>query len=125
MKAKNIILFIIILLMGTIAVFSLSDDVLSPYVSFNEAKTSGKSVQIIGSRDKNKPVKSTETSFSFSMKDEEGAAMKIMHTGTKPLNFEHAEKIVVIGKYNTIKKQFNADKILVKCPSKYKRKKVK
>ena len=59
------------------------------------------------------------------MKDEEGAAMKIMHTGTKPLNFEHAEKIVVIGKYNTIKKQFNADKILVKCPSKYKRKKVK
>jgi cytochrome c-type biogenesis protein CcmE len=41
----------------------------------------------------------------------------VIYNGVKPANLEEAEEIVVIGRYT--QGQFEADQLLVKCPSKY------
>ena len=41
------------------------------------------------------------------------------YKGVKPGNFEDAISIVAIGHFDEGAKQFEADKLLVKCPSKY------
>ena len=43
--------------------------------------------------------------------------MKILYNGVKPGNFEQATEIVAIGQYQN--GGFEADQLLVKCPSKY------
>jgi len=45
------------------------------------------------------------------------------HLGPKPLNFEHADQIVLLGKYSPERDIFEADRVLVKCPSKYRSRK--
>jgi len=119
MKKTRIVIFIIIITLLIVAILSLSDDVMSPYVSFAHAKEhSGSYVQIIGVLDRGTPVKHHEKGLSFTVSD--GASrMKIVHDGPRPLNFEHADKIVLLGKYSLDADVFQADKVLVKCPSKY------
>ena len=57
MKNRNIILFSIVLVLLVVAVLSLSNNIMSPYVSFKYAvRNQGSYVQIIGMRDKSKPV---------------------------------------------------------------------
>jgi cytochrome c-type biogenesis protein CcmE len=51
------------------------------------------------------------------MKNEDGDVMPVTFTGSKPGNFDQAEKVVVIGRYH--EGVFQASQILVKCPSKY------
>ncbi len=41
------------------------------------------------------------------------------YKGLKPANFEDAISIVAIGQYDESSKEFEANKLLVKCPSKY------
>ena len=124
MKYKNIIIFAVALLFLAAAVFFVTDDIMTPYVSFKEAKgKSGKFVQVIGKLKKSVPVEHNEGEFTFALKDKDNTYMNILHKGNKPMNFEHAEQIVLLGKYDSKIEIFNADKILVKCPSKYRRKK--
>jgi cytochrome c-type biogenesis protein CcmE len=123
MKYRTIILFIVGLAFLVAAIFFVSDDILSPYVPFREAKTdAGKYVQIIGKLDKSVPVSHSEGEYTFTAIDKDGTRMRIRHRGTKPQNFEHTEQIVMLGRYRTDGNIFEADKILVKCPSKYRRK---
>ncbi len=120
MKYRNVIIFIIALGLLVAAVFSLSEDILSPYVPFREAMESpGKYVQVIGKLDKSLPVAHREGEYSFTLVDKEGTKMNATHRGTKPQNFEHTDQVVVLGRYNASGNQFEADKVLVKCPSKY------
>jgi cytochrome c-type biogenesis protein CcmE len=124
MKYRNIIIFIIALGLLVAAVFSLSEDILSPYVPFKEAMESPrKYVQIIGKLDKTVPVVHKEGEYSFTLIDKEGSKMIATHRGTKPQNFEHTDQVVVLGRYNAAGNLFEADKVLVKCPSKYRSKK--
>jgi cytochrome c-type biogenesis protein CcmE len=124
MKYRNILIFTAGLALLVIAIFSFSDDILSPYVPFREAKSNpGSYVQIIGSLDRSAPVIHSEGSYTFTVIDRDGTKMRVVHTGTKPQNFEHAEQAVILGKYRTEGDLFEADKVLVKCPSKYRRKK--
>jgi cytochrome c-type biogenesis protein CcmE len=103
------------------AVFS-SDDILSPYVPFKEARSSsGRYVQIIGTLDRAVPVQYGEGSYTFTIVDKEGTRMSAMHRGSKPQNFEHTEQVVLLGRYRADTGLFEADKVLVKCPSKYRR----
>ena len=51
------------------------------------------------------------------MSNEQGDVMPVVFAGVKPGNFDEAEKVVVIGKYQ--EGAFHANQILVKCPSKY------
>ena len=124
MKHKNIVIFITALVLLGAAVFFLSGDILSPYVPFKEAKSNaGKYVQIIGALDTSFPVAHREGEFSFSVMDKDKSKMKVIHRGVKPQNFDHTEQIVLLGRYNAQDDVFIAETVLVKCPSKYRRKK--
>lgn len=120
MKAKHILLTVLILFFGGVAFYSMSD-MMTPYVSFDQARNSGQYVQVIGTLVKSKPVQHDEGSFSFFMEDEQGSRLNVVHTGTKPLNFDHATQVVALGNYNSGTQTFDADRLLVKCPSKYTR----
>ena len=124
MKNKKIIIFIIAIVLFVIAILSLSDNIFSPYVTFQYAKENpAKYVQLIGTRAKDTNVSLYFTGFSFTLTDEKGEELEISHNGVKPQNFEHADQIVVLGKYSLEKKLFEADKVLTKCPSKYQKEK--
>ncbi len=123
MKYRTIIIFITGLAFLVAAIFFASDDILSPYVPFTEAQASaGKYVQVIGKLDKSIPVRHSEGEYAFTVMDNDGTRMRVFHRGTKPQNFEHTEQVVMLGKYRTDGNIFEADKVLVKCPSKYRRK---
>lgn len=120
MNRKKIIVFISAIILLTVSIILMSDDLFSPYVSFGYAETHpGKYVQVIGKRGKNDEVRHDEKGFSFTMTDDEGKNLNVYHAGVKPLNFEHTEQIVVLGKFSKENSLFIADKVLVKCPSKY------
>ena len=117
MKPKYIIGIAIIVIFAVFGAMSFKKT-LTPYVSFEEAKRSGATVQIIGE------IAFSEVKYDldshqlrFPILDETGQRMMVTYGGTKPANFEQAEEVVVIGKYEN--GAFTADQLLVKCPSKY------
>jgi len=57
--------------------------------------------------------------FTFMLQDENGKLLKIISNEPRPANFEHAISIVAIGRYDGAEQAFMAEKLLVKCPSKY------
>ena len=124
MKNKKILVFVIGLILLVTAIISMSDDLFSPYVSFEYAeKHPGKYVQIIGKRAADAEVVHSAAGFTFTLIDESGSRLTAFHSGVKPQNFEHTEQVVVLGKYSSVKNIFEADKVLVKCPSKYEKEK--
>lgn len=94
----------------------------STYVGFAEAKENmDKKYHVIGVLNKEKelyynPVEDANH-FSFYLIDEDGVESKVVFTGTKPQDFERSEQIVLTGSMR--EEYFHADKILMKCPSKY------
>ena len=124
MRIRNIVIFTAALALMIAAFFAMSDNLFSPYVSFREARNSGRHVQIIGSLKKNNPAKQTAEGYGF-LVFEGGEEMKVFHGGSKPANFEHSDRVVLIGKYDRGKDIFLADKVLLKCPSKYEKKEKK
>jgi cytochrome c-type biogenesis protein CcmE len=104
----------------------------SEYVDFAKAnelaqKGKDKKVHVIGKLPKNsigKPVgleyepKLNPNLFVFELIDNSGKKEKVYYNDAKPQDFERSEQVVVIGAYNK-NNQFVADKILMKCPSKY------
>lgn len=124
MNRKRIIVFITAIVLLTLSIILMSDDLFSPYVSFSYAESHpGKYVQVIGKRGKHDGVKHGDKGFSFTMTDDSGAKLNVYHSGVKPVNFEHAEQVVALGKYSKDNLTFMAEKILVKCPSKYEKEK--
>ncbi len=121
MNFKRMGIFLGAMILLIVAILSLSDDVMTPYVTVAEAKeASGKLVQVIGKLDKSVPRKHTEKELFYTIIDDKKVTMDVVYTGIKPQNFERADQIVSRGKYDTGKNIFVADRILVKCPSKYK-----
>ena len=117
MKPKYIVGIVIILVFIVFAAINLSKS-LTPYVTLDDAKKSSKVVQVKGQRvvgsenfDVEKKV------FTFKMADDKGEQFEVIYHGVKPANLEQAEEIVVIGRYT--QGHFEADQLLVKCPSKY------
>lgn len=91
----------------------------SIYTDFATARDSGKEVHIVGEwvqRDAAQydPVQDL---FTFAMRDTLKAVETVHYYDPKPINFEQAEKVVVIGSYQG--ERFVADRIVMKCPSKY------
>ena len=117
MKPKYIIASIVVVVFLVFGAFSLKKS-LTPYVSFAQAQKGG-TVQIIG-----KLVSGTDyydsqsQKLAFMLTDQESRLqMKVLYDGIKPGNFEQATEIVAIGQYQN--GTFEADQLLVKCPSKY------
>ena len=118
MNRKIVFIVLIVAFIGY-AGWNLSESV-TPYVSIAEATASKSNVQVKGLLDKSIQPQQIDSEFNFSLKDEEsGQTMPVKYKGTKPDQFDSAYHIVAIGKYDAEDKSFYANKLLIKCPSKY------
>ena len=95
------------------------------YVPFADARrATDTSVQVMGA-----PVPGTlnystgEHALHFILSDEHGQTLPVIYHGPKPEDMDSASakgtKIAVQGAFDPAQHQFVADKLLVKCPSKY------
>ncbi|MFZ0390616.1 MAG: cytochrome c maturation protein CcmE [Calditrichia bacterium] len=117
MKPKYIVGILIIVVFIIFAAINLSKS-LTPYVTVEEARKSSSVVQVKGQRvPGSEHFDVDQKQFSFRMADESGKEFQVLYNGVKPANMEQAEEIVVIGRFNG--PQFEAEQLLVKCPSKY------
>lgn len=90
----------------------------TPYVSISEAQATAKQVQVYGFLNDQGGYDEQNT-FRFALQDEQGDVMEVRYPKGKPANFDQAIGIVAIGHYNAEKGVFEAEDLLVKCPSKY------
>lgn len=91
---------------------------LTPYLGFDEARKAKGLVQIMGALDKESDRYDTANQeLSFDLLDDKGGRIRIAYSGTKPANFKDAVSIVAIGRFAS--GRIEAEKLLVKCPSKY------
>ena len=92
---------------------------MTPYVSFDEARASRRTVQVMGALEKGTSRYDTETkTLHFTLLDEKTKlSLPVAYRDVKPANFEEAVSIVAIGRFHD--GSFQAEKLLVKCPSKY------
>jgi len=117
MRLKYIVGVGIILVFVVFAGLKLKES-FTPYVSFAEAKKSGNIVQVKGKRvPGSEEYDLANKIFRFQMVDASGEKFEVVYRGVKPSNFEQASEVVVIGAYHN--GLFEANQLLVKCPSKY------
>lgn len=115
----KILLPVLIILFAAYAGLTLSESV-TPYVSIAEAEASSSTVQVKGLLYENFSPVQVDNEFRFVLKDEEnGRTMPVKYAGLKPDRFDEAYHIVAIGKYDGADGSFHANKLLIKCPSKY------
>ena len=120
MKKIHIIGIIII----AVAIGAIMTSVIdaSTYVDFATAdKNPQKKFHVVGKLNLNKemvydPIKDANL-FTFYATDSLGNEKKVILHQSKPPDFEKSEKIVMIGKSDG--KEFHAQEVLMKCPSKY------
>jgi cytochrome c-type biogenesis protein CcmE len=88
---------------------------LTPYLTFGKARGV---VQVMGSLDRTSDRYDTVSQrLAFDLVDDRGRRMPVSYGGTRPANFRDAISIVAIGRYRD--GRIEAEKLLVKCPSKY------
>jgi cytochrome c-type biogenesis protein CcmE len=103
--------------------FSLSafKETMTPYVSYKQAREADRVVQVMGALEKgSSKYVDSEDFLYFTLKEPESKeTIRVRYKGIKPGNFEDAISIVAIGQFDEGAKEFEASKLLVKCPSKY------
>lgn len=111
---------VLILAFAGFALASFKAD-LTPYVSYEQARSFERQVQVAGGLVQGSSAYDSERqSLLFTLHDEAtGDTLRVRYHGVKPGNFEDAISIVAIGRYHEADGEFGADKLLVKCPSKY------
>ncbi len=104
---------------GLLAVSALFLVNASPYVTVREAKeTNRASVHLAGDIMKETlDFLPTQGYVRFVIKDENSDTIPVIYRGAPPANMGDATKAVAIGSVQ--KGVFEADKLLLKCPSKY------
>jgi cytochrome c-type biogenesis protein CcmE len=118
---KTHILGIIVIAVAIGVILSMVTDA-ATYADFQTAeKAVGEQFQVVGELNKNKQIayapKDNANQFSFYMIDQKGTEKKVVFNGAKPQDFERSEQVVITGSFKG--ENFHADKILMKCPSKY------
>lgn len=132
MKKSHIIIIIIIAAAIGVIVSTAGDA--SSYVTFDEAykmasEGDAKSIHVVGELKKDvqghvvgiQPG-ADRVSFSFIMVDDNKKEQLVVYNEPMPQDFMRSEKVVVIGGYSG--ETFRANKILLKCPSKYQEQKL-
>ncbi len=123
MKKKVIIGLVIIVVFSGFAFYSFRAS-LNPYVTFREAAARPGTVQVFGYlSDGVIQYDATNQQVRFYMADDEGTEVLVAYEGAKPANMEHADSLVVVGELSG--DIFYAQRLLVKCPSKYEEEKGK
>ena len=127
MKKTHIIRLVVIAIALMVIVSTAGDA--SSYVSFSEAKEmaergNNNKIHVVGKlkKDNNDQVVGIESSddklsFRFTLIDENNLEQTVYYPNPMPTDFLRSEQVVVIGAYTN--DRFIADKILLKCPSKY------
>lgn len=127
MKVSHILLIVAIAAAVGVIIMSAGDS--STYVTFDEALAQAEaggthSLHVVGELKKDGAGHVTgitpgadRVSFSFVMIDENGKEQRVQYNEPMPTDFTKSEKVVVVGRYRD--DTFMAEKILLKCPSKY------
>lgn len=127
MKKSHI--FIILVIAVAIAIVISTGNDASTYASFNDAyqmASNGNtaSIHVVGELKKDGLGNVVgiyegmdKVSFTFVMIDEQQKEQIVQYNEPMPADFTKSEKVVVVGAYKG--DTFVADKILLKCPSKY------
>ena len=117
MNVKLILAAALFAVAATVGVSSFKRT-MTPYIGFAEARSASGLVQVNGKlADKDYVLKPEEQFLRFSLRDEKGEVMPVEYRGVIPGNFDQAVSVVAIGKYEG--DHFEAQQLLVKCPSKY------
>ena len=127
MKVSHIILIAVIAAAVGIIITSAGDS--STYVTFDQARQQAETgnrqnLHVVGELKKDASGDVTgitrgvdKVSFSFVMVDDNGREQLVQYNEPMPTDFTKSEKVVVVGSYR--EETFIANKILLKCPSKY------
>jgi cytochrome c-type biogenesis protein CcmE len=92
---------------------------MTPYVGFREAQTLGRTLQVAGALVKGSSSYA-DGALLFTIEEPgTGETMRVVYRGVKPANFEEALSVVAIGAFDAGRGTLEAEKLLVKCPSKY------
>ena len=117
MNLKVIVAIVLLAVAAGVGVSSFKRT-MTPYIGFAEARTTSGLVQVNGKlADKNYVLKAEEQFLRFKLRDEKGDIMPVEYRGVIPGNFDQAVSVVAIGKFQG--DHFEAQQLLVKCPSKY------
>ena len=132
MKTTHII-GILVIAIAVVLIMTTAGDA-SQYLTFGEAKDlaekgSKTQIHVVGQLKKDATgevvgIRPSDDmlSFSFTMVDENGKEQLVYHPNPMPTDFMRSEQVVIVGGFNQDK--FVADKILLKCPSKYQEKEI-
>ncbi len=129
MKLSHIFGIVVIALAIGIIVATAGDA--SSYVTFKKAKEMAKDgdtelVHVVGKlkKDVNGQIEGLgyhpeidPNHFEFTLMDNDQRVQRVVYNSPKPPDFDRSEQIVIIG--NMADDHFQANKILLKCPSKY------
>ncbi|MGB3619681.1 MAG: cytochrome c maturation protein CcmE [Catalinimonas sp.] len=131
---KSYLLGIIVIAVAVAVIVSTAGDA-STYVTFEEAAAlsaegDDRLIHVVGTLDKDaagQPVgfeyrpEVDANYFAFRLVDQDGEKRRVVYRDVKPQDFERSEQVVIIGSFPEGQPDgaFVADKILMKCPSKY------
>lgn len=129
MKKIHILGLIVIAIAVGIIISTAGDA--STYVTFSEAQQmaangNNASIHVVGQLTKDGDGNITNmiyrpeidpNHFEFALVDNAGVQKKVVYPAPMPQDFDKSEQVVVIGKME--QDYFYAEKILLKCPSKY------
>ncbi len=123
MKPKTIVGLVLMAGFASLLFLSFGEQV-GGYMNFAEAEAAGAKVHVVGNWVRSEPLRYDRAAnvFTFAMEDEAGHVRTVRYANPKPANFEDAEQLVVEGRMKALSggaPAFEADHILVKCPSKY------
>jgi cytochrome c-type biogenesis protein CcmE len=133
MKKTHILGIIVIAIAVMIIIITAGDA--STYVTFKEAKKmahegNNKKIHVVGQLKKDADgnilgMKTTQDmlSVSFVMVDNDNTEQMVYYNEPMPPDLVRSEQVVVIGSFK--ENIFIADKILLKCPSKYQEEEIK
>ncbi len=125
---KTHIIGIVVIAIAIVVIMTTAGDA-SSYVSFEDAQEmydagNHNKIHVVGTlkKDSQGEIVGIETSpdmlsFKFTMVDENNEEQVVFHPNPMPTDFLRSEQVVVVGAYQS--NNFVADKILLKCPSKY------
>ncbi len=120
---KQIMLFVLlfIIVVSGYFIYDLSKSSITPYMTVSELIENsntmiGRNIQIRGRVEKNS-LQDFGMFVQFYIYDEE-TSIKVIYTGTIVPGFKEENEVVLIGSLNS-NGNFEAEKMILKCPSKY------